>query len=346
MNETGPKNSSPNQFMFRACIPPVPDESTPRPLWSVMIPTYNCAKYLRETLASVLAQASGPEQMQIEVVDDCSTTDDPQAVVQELGCGRVSFYCQPRNVGHTRNFETCLQRARGRLVHQLHGDDCVREGFYAKMEAAFREHPDLGAAFCRTIYANHATQWTGITDLERGHAGILENCAELLATGQRIQTPSVVVKRSVYEHLGGFDRRLSWTEDWEMWVRIAAHYPIWFEPEPLAIYRMHDNSSTYHKVLTGENLRDAGRCFAITSGYFPPAIGARVRSTAARSYAKFNALPVARQQLVAGNAGAAWYQIIEALKLSPSLGMLSEIPSFVWLQLLVVGARIKRGIRT
>lgn len=345
MSETDPKNGSANEFTFRARVLPVPDEPATRPLWSVMIPTYNCAQYLRETLASVLAQAPDPEQMQIEVVDDCSTADDPEAVVREIGRSRVSFHRQPRNVGHTRNFETCLQRARGRLVHQLHGDDCVREGFYVKMETAFRENPELGAAFCRTIYANNDTQWIGLTALERGNAGILKNCAELLATSQHIQTPSMVVKRTVYEHLGGFDRRLSWTEDWEMWVRIAVHYPIWFEPEPLAIYRMHDSSSTYHKSLSGENLRDVGRCIAITSEYFPPPVGARVRSAASRGFAKFSALPAARRQLAAGNAAAAWRQLIEALKLSPSLSVFSEIPSFLWLQLLIIGAQIKRAVR-
>ena len=75
---------------YRATIPPILD-GTARPLWSVMIPTYNCVNYLRETLASVLAQDPGPEIMQIEVVDDHSTKDDPAAVVEELGCGRVGF---------------------------------------------------------------------------------------------------------------------------------------------------------------------------------------------------------------------------------------------------------------
>src|SRR5262245_33451371 len=95
-------------------------DGEPRPLWSVMIPTYNCAAYLRDALKSVLLQDPGPEVMQIEVVDDFSTQDDPAAVVAEVGKGRVGFYRQRQNVGHTTNFNTCIQRSRGELVHLLH----------------------------------------------------------------------------------------------------------------------------------------------------------------------------------------------------------------------------------
>ncbi|HZZ77586.1 MAG TPA: glycosyltransferase, partial [Gemmataceae bacterium] len=57
----------------------------PRPTWSVMIPTYNCARMLAQTLGSVLAHAPGPEVMHIEVVDDCSTRDDPEMIAEQLG---------------------------------------------------------------------------------------------------------------------------------------------------------------------------------------------------------------------------------------------------------------------
>src|SRR5215208_3279685 len=107
---------------FRVPIRPVA-EGVDRPRWSVMITTYHCADYLRESLGSVLAQDPGPHLMQIEVVDDHSTNDDPEGVVREVGGGRVSFFRQPENVGHSRNFAACLERARGELVHLLHGDD-------------------------------------------------------------------------------------------------------------------------------------------------------------------------------------------------------------------------------
>jgi hypothetical protein len=53
--------------------------------------------------------------MQIEVIDNCSTKDDPQAVVEEIGKGRVGFYRQPQSVGHTKNFETCFNAIAGKV---------------------------------------------------------------------------------------------------------------------------------------------------------------------------------------------------------------------------------------
>ncbi len=105
-----------------------------RPIWSVMIPTYNCSHYLIDNIRSVLAQDPGPEHMQIEVVDDFSTDADIESIVLEIGKGRVRYYRQPENVGSLRNFETCINRATGNYIHLLHGDDQVSNGFYAEIE--------------------------------------------------------------------------------------------------------------------------------------------------------------------------------------------------------------------
>src|ERR1035437_9842369 len=86
-------------------ILPVP-ASIERPLWSVMIPTFNCARFLRRTLESVLDQDPGPELIQSEVVDDCPTADEPRTVVDQIGRGRVGFYRKPQNEGAVRNFNT------------------------------------------------------------------------------------------------------------------------------------------------------------------------------------------------------------------------------------------------
>lgn len=295
-----------------------------RPLWSVMIPTYNCAHYLRETVSSVLSQAPGKSVMQIEVVDDCSTEDDPEAVIQELGEGRISFYRQPHNVGVPHNFETCLQRSQGYLVHILHGDDYVRPGFYAKMQQAFESSESIGAAFCRHIFMDEDGHWQSISPLEQPQSGILKSWLERLALEQRIMTPSMVVRRQVYEKLGSFDRRLLCAEDWEMWVRIAAHFPIWYESEPLAVYRMHSNSNTGRHIRSAEDMRYTRLAIELFHSYLPEEIAARVTRKARETYA-LSALDMAYQTLIQNDLVAMGNQIREALQLSGSFLVMQKL---------------------
>ena len=306
------------QHPYRPTIPPVPD-SVARPLWSVMIPTYNCAEYLRQTLASVLAKDPGPDVMQITVVDDHSTLDDPAAVVEELGRGRVEFHRQPHNVGLVKNFQTTLELSRGKLIHQLHGDDLVRDGFYQKLQTAFLENPEIGAAFCRHIIMDEHSHWQHISVLEQQESGVLPSSwLDLIAGFQRIQTPSIIVRREVYEKLGGFDYRLpTAAEDWEMWVRVAANYPIWYEVEPLAIYRKHSGSITKTNVKNGKYVQQLREAIEIFQGYLPKEKADKLYKTALQNCA-FHALEIAGSILAEGDMHSTINLIVEALKCSRS----------------------------
>lgn len=233
-------------------ISPVPG-GIPRPQWSVMIPVYNCSAFLGETLERALAADQGEERMQIEVIDDGSTDADVAALVGKAGAGRIAYFRQEQNVGSLRNFQTCLERARGHLVHILHGDDLIRKDFYHKLGELFERHPAVGAAFCRYAYIDERGRTMYYQDAEAGHAGVLDNWLARLCERQRIQYAAMVVKRAVYEHLGGF-YGVEYGEDWEMWVRIAAHYDMAYTPEVLAEYRRHYSSISGRSFATAENM--------------------------------------------------------------------------------------------
>ena len=294
-----------------------------RPLWSVMVPTYNCSHYLKKTLSSILLQDPGEKLMHIEVVDDCSTLDNPAEVVAEIGNSRVKFYRQPANVGVPKNFDTCLERSRGQLVHILHGDDFVLDGFYDKMQIAFAKNSYLGAAFCRQVFVDENDTPQNLSDVEQKTSGILENYLERLASEQRIMTPSIVVKREVYEQLGGFDRRLICSEDWEMWVRIAAKYPVWYEPEALAAYRMHANSNTGRHIRSGEDMWYTRKAISIFKNYLPQSISERVSKKAREVYA-LSALLMAEKLLDKKDFLAAYVQVKEAISFSVSPGVIKR----------------------
>jgi len=237
-------------------ITPVP-EGVDRPFWSVMIPTYNCANYLAQTLESVLAQDPGPERMQIEVIDDCSTKDDPEAVVREIGKGRVSFYRQPQNVGAIRNFNTCIQRSVGHFVHILHGDDFVAPDFYSSYEGLIQSHPDATLIISPSISIDENNQHIRTDSPLTNIDGLIIDFAKIQALRNVILTPTAVVARKVYEQIGGFYLPLSHTADWEMWFRAGIHGKAITLDRQVAYYRIHSGSDTSRLALTGKNIWEA-----------------------------------------------------------------------------------------
>ena len=313
-----------------------------RPFWSVMIPVYNRTTYLEKTLRSVLCQDPGADEMQIEVVDDASTMGDPQALVQQVCGDRVSFVRQPHNIGGVANWNSCIERSAGEWVHILHSDDIVLPGFYERLRVALERRNDIGAAFCRHtgIDENGSLLWT--SPLERPTPGILDGFIEKISVSQRIQCPSIVVRRAVYEALGGFRPDLFHAQDWEMWIRITAHYPVWYEPAILAAFRSHSASWTASNVKSGVTIVDEQRCIAIARPFLPPD-RAEAISRKARELASLRALEFADHALGNAEFTTAFKQVWEGLKCSCSPRVIKALSL-----LLVRGARggVRRVYKT
>src|SRR5882757_591167 len=256
-----------------------------RPFWSVMIPIYNCREdYLRETLRSVLGQDPGVADMQIEVIDNDSTIGDPEAVIREMGSERIEYHRQPINVGIIENFNACINRARGQWVHILHGDDTVRSDFYSRARAGITARPEVGAALCRTIYMDEDGQWTGLAELESRTPGVLDGSfAERQLVEQRIQFVAIVVRRTTYEELGGFRSSLPHCLDWDMWKRIALSKALYYDPEPMACYRVHMGADSSRLVATGANVIEERRSIDYSCAALPQQYAQRVRRAARRA---------------------------------------------------------------
>jgi glycosyltransferase involved in cell wall biosynthesis len=264
-------------------IEPLPLQVT-RPLWSVMIPSYNCSAFLKETIKSVLANDAGLDKMQIEVIDDCSTDDNIEELVKEIGKGRVAFFRQKKNVGSLRNFETCINRAKGEWVHILHGDDKIGEGFYREIESLFTSHPEAGAAFTGIDYINEKGNRLSVHNRIPGNYGIVKDWLLQIATNNLVQPPAIVVKRKVYEKLGSFFA-VHYGEDWEMWVRIAANFPVAYSPKSLAMYRyLRNNSISTSYLKSGHNTRDILKVINIIQDYLPEHEKKKLKNEARKNY--------------------------------------------------------------
>lgn len=255
-----------------------------RPRFSVMIPTYNCAELLRVCLASVLRQDPGPSLMQIEVIDDCSTRDDPEAVVKDLGGDRVIFTRQSSNVGAVANFNECIRRAQGEFVHILHGDDFVHDGFYAEIDRLVRAVPNVGVYATRVDFVDEVGTRTGTSvPLDTYRAGSTSLAG--FASGCPLQFAGTVVRRAAYEEHGGFLSPLIHSADYEMWMRITARAGLAASAEPLAAYRKFAGQHTSTLRRTAENLADVERVVAVVlarGDALDPAALLRVLRTVAR----------------------------------------------------------------
>ena len=247
----------------------------PSPFWSVMIPVYNSTRYLAKTLESVLRQDPGPGEMQIEVVDGHSTIDEPSELVRRVAGDRVAVFTHPSPLPMFANWNSCIERARGEWVHILHSDDIVLPGFYAQLHRNLACRPELGAAFVRWSVVDENGNLVSTAAPERSEAGVLENAVERLSSGQRVQFVSVVVRKSAYLALGGFRSDLIYALDWEMWSRLAAHFPVWYDPAVLASFRVHQHSESSRLRRAREDGRDAGKCISIIAKRLPAKSAAR-----------------------------------------------------------------------
>jgi glycosyltransferase involved in cell wall biosynthesis len=316
-----------------------------RSFWSVMVPTYNPrTDYLEETLRSVLQQDPGPEQMQIEVIDDCSSDNTASEVVRRIGAGRVMFHRESENRGLANAWNRCIERARGHWVHILHQDDIVLPGFYDALRKG-AEQSHAGAIFCRHAIANSNGHWIRLSELHRESAGLLEDWHAKIAAQQLVQCAAIAVRRRVYEQLGGFLPRLHYVADWEMWQRIACQFPVCFEPSILACYRLHGSSATSRLRVDAADVRDVREMIELTMTYHPPA-RARELAKQARSWYAEAAVFHARELLVRVGFAPAWRQIAEALRLSHSPRVIRKIGSFLILSFRIIGSRVKRWLRS
>lgn len=263
-------------------IPPVTE--TKRPFWSVMIPVHQPdLALLREAVDSVLRTGLNPATSQIALVDDAGGPPELEAYFAEVTSRGIEVIRAPRATGLVGNWNHSLAHARGEWVHLLHQDDRVRSDFYTALTRGIRREPTLGAAFTQTAFIDERGAWLRDGHLRQAEAGLLDAWIEHLLVNLAVQCPAMVVRRAVYERLGGFDPRFAYCSDAEMWVRIAAEYPVWFEPQPLAEYRTHPASATQRLFPLPTRWRERAVGLECGLRLLSPAIRARAR-TSGRHY--------------------------------------------------------------
>jgi hypothetical protein len=290
-----------------------------RPFWSVMIPCFNSASLLARTLESVLVQDPGPDVMQIEVVDDASTLDDPGEVVERLGEGRVGYFRQPRNLGASGNFTACVRRSAGEWVHVLHSDDMVMPDYYERYRKQIEACPAARMVTAQTITVDALDRYLGVTQPVETDDGYMRDPAFVIATTNPLRCVSVVIARDAYEQAGGFHSNLAHTNDWEMWTRMASLYPVAWVAEPLGLYRSHAESDTSRLHRSTAYLEDCLEATEVIAGHFDDPERRRLARLAARRSVSDYALGVGLGLVVKGSFRLGVTNAVRAVRIDPSV---------------------------
>lgn len=223
---------------------------------AILIPTYNCANYLRETLKSLQQQGDFISKAHIEIIDDFSTKDDPAAVAEELWPGRVSFYRQPKNVGAVENFNTCLQRTQRQWVHILHGDDIVLPGAYKEFDECIKSVPNALAVFARSRTIDAAGEFLFEPPIiGPGERGLMAY-SPIQWTTNPLQFAGVLMSNRVPHQVGFFDPRYVHVNDLNLWWRIARRGPVAYSNKLLGGYRAFEGNHTSTLMRSGKNIQD------------------------------------------------------------------------------------------
>jgi len=300
-------------------IPPIPPvrSGVRRPLWSVIVPSYEQPALLERALESVLAQDPGKDNMQIEVVDDHSTTADIERVVRRVGRGRVGFTRNPANVGPPRNFTNAVLASTGHWIHILHQDDIVLPGFYEAYGERRRQTPSVMTVGPARIVDTHGSVLVETAPVT-GTDGLVLDAHRQLAALAQVAFSSIVVEREAYERVGGFDPSFAYATDREMWARLARIGLVSGVEEPLVHVMYHPASDSSRLQTSIAYLSDLARAVDVMAGEHPDVRDrARVRREGRKTLATM-ALSVALVHGAAGRRSEACMNARWAVRFDPS----------------------------
>ena len=214
---------------------------------SVIIPCYNAARFIGETLQSVLSQTH--VDTWAIVVDDRST--DGTADIAERFGPRVRVIRQHQQGGVSAARNAALAIADGEAIAFLDGDDRWHPEKIARQVAYLEAHPECGVVHTAVRHINDAGD-----EIARPGGAIpwriaSGNCLGDLLMHNTITTSTVLIRRTT---LGAdrFPEDLRMGEDWDLWLRLAARTGFGYLSDPLTDYRIHDSNVTRNleRVLT------------------------------------------------------------------------------------------------
>jgi GT2 family glycosyltransferase len=190
---------------------------------SVVVPTYNRRELLERALLSVFCQTSLPTE--VIVIDDGSTDGTESMLRQEFP--QIN-YCFQENLGVSAARNLGIQQANGDWVALLDSDDEWLPGKLAAQKAALTANPEYRICHTEENWVRNGARVEVPKKYAKTGGWIFTECLPLCA----ISPSTALIHRSVFADIGLFDTQLPACEDYDLWLRIAANYPVLLVEQP------------------------------------------------------------------------------------------------------------------
>jgi glycosyltransferase involved in cell wall biosynthesis len=212
---------------------------------TVVMPNYNYAKYLSESIQSVLTQSH--KDLELIVIDDCSK-DNSVEILREWAKRdpRVFVLENKINQGAAESQNLALKRMSGDFLALCDADDVW---YPQKLEIQLNllsKNPRAGLAHAQAVIIDSQGKPTGKTFTEEYNPSVPRNSGDVfdqIVTTNYPCSSSTIIRRECVEYAGRFDNQLKYLYDWTYWVRVARKYEFVYVPEPLLSYRVHGSST-------------------------------------------------------------------------------------------------------
>lgn len=191
------------------------------PLVSVIVPTYNRPELLARALESIFDQSM--QDFEVVVVNDHGP--DVSKIISSYPGNKIRYVSHIENLGPAASRNTGIAAASGKYVAYLDDDDIYYPN-HLKVLAGFLETSGMPAAYADAMVEHIGTDTEGQTISEREPYPSVDFHNDLILAKNTLPLPCMVHLKSCIEAVGGFREDFAAHEDWELWIRISARYPI------------------------------------------------------------------------------------------------------------------------
>ena len=206
--------------------------------YSIIVPLYNKAPYVRHALDSIISQTY--TDWECIIVDDGST-DDSVAICEEFLSTHYTLNITHKNIriisqpnsGVAKARNVGVENSHGQFVCFLDADDRWEPNYLEEMDRLIKEYPDAGIYCTNYVYYKPGKTHVAL-NLGRGYMNYPE--AYLHSDAMPIWTGAACMPRIIFDEMGGFPVGIKLGEDFLLWAKIALHYKVAFCEKPLAYY--------------------------------------------------------------------------------------------------------------